>query len=111
MFGLKSKTTAQPAEKKAEQPGSGAALNQHFWMPFSANRDFRANPRMIAGAEGRYYIDDQGRKLFDSLSGLWTCGAGHIADDLAHLETKRTIRNIRSVTMACSAVLRRSPGG
>ena len=82
MFGLKSKTTAQSAEKTAEQPGSGTALNQHFWMPFSANRDFRANPRMIAGAEGRYYIDDQGRKLFDSLSGLWTCGAGHNREEI-----------------------------
>nr|WP_298410839.1 aspartate aminotransferase family protein [uncultured Halomonas sp.] len=46
-------------------------------MPFSSNRDFHANPRVIAGAEGRYFIDDQGRRLFDSLSGLWTCGAGH----------------------------------
>ncbi|BBI53821.1 hypothetical protein HORIV_62420 [Vreelandella olivaria] len=51
-------------------------------MPFSANRDFRANPRVIAGAEGRYYIDDQGRKLFDSLSGLWTCGAGHNREEI-----------------------------
>src|SRR5690554_730620 len=52
-------------------------LNHHYWMPFSANRDFHANPRVITGAEGRYYIDDRGRRLFDSLSGLWTCGAGH----------------------------------
>ena len=82
MFGLKSglkyRTTshAHPADER------GTALNQHFWMPFSANRDFRANPRMIAGAEGRYYIDDQGRKLFDSLSGLWTCGAGHNREEI-----------------------------
>ncbi len=53
------------------------ALNQHYWMPFSSNRDFHANPRVIAGAEGRYFIDDQGRRLFDSLSGLWCSGAGH----------------------------------
>nr|WP_299240733.1 aspartate aminotransferase family protein [uncultured Halomonas sp.] len=46
-------------------------------MPFSSNRDFHANPRVIAGAEGRYFIDDQGRRLFDSLSGLWCSGAGH----------------------------------
>ncbi|MCS2610480.1 aspartate aminotransferase family protein [Halomonas sp. wenzhen-202101] len=46
-------------------------------MPFSANRDFRQHPRMITGADGRYFTDDKGRKLFDSLSGLWTCGAGH----------------------------------
>lgn len=63
-------------------------LNHHYWMPFTANRDFHANPRMIAGAEGRYFIDDQGRRIFDSLSGLWTCGAGHnrqqIRDAVAH---------------------------
>ncbi|GAB2722546.1 beta-alanine--pyruvate aminotransferase [Halomonas garicola] len=53
------------------------ALNRHFWMPFSSHRDFHANPRVIKGAEGRYFIDDQGRKLFDSLSGLWCSGAGH----------------------------------
>ncbi len=46
-------------------------------MPFSANRDFRLNPRHIVAAEGRYFIDDKGRRLFDSLSGLWTTGAGH----------------------------------
>lgn len=46
-------------------------------MPFSANRDFHLNPRHIVAAEGRYFIDDKGRRLFDSLSGLWTTGAGH----------------------------------
>ena len=57
-------------------------LNSHYWMPFSSNRDFRENPRLIAGAEGRYLIDDQGRRLFDSLSGLWTCGAGHNREEI-----------------------------
>lgn len=75
-----------PEAGSREQHGS--QLNQHYWMPFTANRDFHANPRMIAGAEGRYFIDDQGRRIFDSLSGLWTCGAGHnrqqIRDAVAH---------------------------
>lgn len=57
--------------------GSGSEVNTHFWMPFTANRDFHAHPRLIAGAAGRYFIDDRGRRLFDSLSGLWSCGAGH----------------------------------
>nr|WP_275425957.1 aspartate aminotransferase family protein [Salinicola peritrichatus] len=46
-------------------------------MPFTANRDFHAHPRLVAGAEGRYLVTPGGRRLFDSLSGLWTCGAGH----------------------------------
>lgn len=54
-----------------------ASLSQAYWMPFTANRDFRSTPRMITGADGRYFIDRQGRRLFDSLSGLWSCGAGH----------------------------------
>ncbi|MGY2489246.1 aminotransferase class III-fold pyridoxal phosphate-dependent enzyme [Cupriavidus sp. CP313] len=46
-------------------------------MPFSANRSFLQAPRLIVAAEGRYLIDADGRKVFDGLSGLWTCGAGH----------------------------------
>ncbi|QEM83615.1 aminotransferase class III-fold pyridoxal phosphate-dependent enzyme [Halomonas binhaiensis] len=63
-------------------PRDDNALNSHYWMPFSSNRDFRENPRLITGAEGRYLIDDQGRRLFDSLSGLWTCGAGHNREEI-----------------------------
>ncbi|EWG98055.1 hypothetical protein Q427_32670 [Halomonas sp. BC04] len=66
-------TSPTGREAAAGHPG----LNRHLWMPFSSNRDFHANPRMITAAEGRYFIDDKGRRLFDSLSGLWTSGAGH----------------------------------
>ncbi|MGX9417868.1 aminotransferase class III-fold pyridoxal phosphate-dependent enzyme [Vibrio sp. WJH972] len=48
-----------------------------YWMPYTSNREFKQNPRMITGADGAYYIDDRGRRIFDGLSGLWTCGAGH----------------------------------
>ena len=47
------------------------------WMPFTGNRQFKQDPRLIVSAEGRYYTDAEGRKIFDGLSGLWTCGAGH----------------------------------
>ncbi|MGG4606081.1 aspartate aminotransferase family protein [Paenalcaligenes sp. Me131] len=54
------------------------ALNlQAHWMPFSANRNFHRDPRMIVGADNNWLIDADGRKVFDSLSGLWCCGAGH----------------------------------
>jgi beta-alanine--pyruvate transaminase len=43
----------------------------------SANRAFQQDPRIIVAADGNYFIDDKGRRIFDSLSGLWTCGAGH----------------------------------
>lgn len=48
-----------------------------FWMPFTANRQFKADPRLIVSADGNYYQDQHGRKIFDGLSGLWTCGLGH----------------------------------
>ena len=47
------------------------------WMPFSGNREFKAHPRMIVGAEGAYYTDADGRKILDGLSGLWCSGLGH----------------------------------
>ncbi len=47
------------------------------WMPFSANRAFQQDPRIIVAADGNHFIDDKGRRIFDSLSSLWTCGAGH----------------------------------
>ncbi|CAO3426401.1 aminotransferase class III-fold pyridoxal phosphate-dependent enzyme [Azospirillum doebereinerae] len=51
-------------------------LDAH-WMPFTANREFKANPRVLVKAEGCWYWDAEGRKIYDSLSGLWCCGAGH----------------------------------
>jgi beta-alanine--pyruvate transaminase len=51
-------------------------LDAH-WMPFTGNRQFKAAPRMIVGAEGAYYIDSDGKRIFDGLSGLWCCGLGH----------------------------------
>jgi beta-alanine--pyruvate transaminase len=53
-----------------------AWLDAH-WMPFTGNREFKANPRMIVGAEGAYYIDADGKKILDGLSGLWCSGLGH----------------------------------
>ncbi|MDF1678731.1 MAG: aminotransferase class III-fold pyridoxal phosphate-dependent enzyme [Legionellaceae bacterium] len=48
-----------------------------YWMPFTGNREFKQHPRLITRAKGRYYYDKDGRKIFDGLSGLWTCGIGH----------------------------------
>ncbi|MGD9509981.1 MAG: aspartate aminotransferase family protein [Geminicoccaceae bacterium] len=48
-----------------------------FWMPFTANRDFKARPRMIDRAEGMHYVMTDGRRLLDATAGLWCCNAGH----------------------------------
>ncbi|MEZ5572491.1 MAG: aspartate aminotransferase family protein [Halioglobus sp.] len=47
------------------------------WMPYTGNRQFKQDPRMIVAAEGVHFIDDKGRRILDGLSGLWCCGAGH----------------------------------
>ena len=48
-----------------------------YWLPFTANRDFNAKPRVISGASGHYYTLDDGTRLYDTFSGLWTSGLGH----------------------------------
>jgi beta-alanine--pyruvate transaminase len=53
------------------------------WMPFTGNRQFKADPRIITGAEGVHYIDAGGRRILDGLSGLWTCGLGHGRREIA----------------------------
>ncbi|MFA9218154.1 MAG: aspartate aminotransferase family protein [Sphingomonadaceae bacterium] len=62
--------------KQAEQRTDAAWLEAH-WMPFSGNRNFKAEPRIIVGGKGCYYTDNDGRQIFDGLSGLWCCGLGH----------------------------------
>ncbi|QHQ34212.1 aspartate aminotransferase family protein [Algicella marina] len=48
-----------------------------FWMPFTANRQFKAAPRMFVAAEGVHYTTAEGRQVLDGTSGLWCCNAGH----------------------------------
>lgn len=50
---------------------------QAHWMPFTANRQFHRDPRLVTRAQGNYLFDQDGRQIFDALSGLWCCGAGH----------------------------------
>lgn len=64
------------------RPRTDAAWLDAHWMPYTGNRDFKANPRMMASAEGCYYTDLDGRKIFDGLSGLWTCGLGHARTEI-----------------------------
>ena len=63
-------------------------LDAH-WMPFTANRSFKQDPRLIVSAEGNYYTDAEGRKIFDGLSGLWTCGAGHSRPEITEAVAKQ----------------------
>ncbi len=48
-----------------------------FWMPFTANRQFKAAPRLLVSAEGMHYRADDGRTVLDGTAGLWCVNAGH----------------------------------
>jgi beta-alanine--pyruvate transaminase len=48
-----------------------------FWMPFTANRQFKAAPRLFVAAERVHYVTDDGRRVLDGTSGLWCVNAGH----------------------------------
>ncbi|MFC6489182.1 aspartate aminotransferase family protein [Nitratireductor sp. GCM10026969] len=48
-----------------------------FWMPFTANRQFKQAPRMLVAAKDMHYTADDGRKVLDATSGLWCVNAGH----------------------------------
>lgn len=48
-----------------------------FWMPFTANRQFKAEPRLLESAEGMHYTDTDGRTVLDGTAGLWCTNAGH----------------------------------
>ncbi|MGB1142775.1 MAG: aminotransferase class III-fold pyridoxal phosphate-dependent enzyme, partial [Halioglobus sp.] len=61
---------------------TGEALDA-YWMPFTANRQFKRDPRMLVAAEGVYYRDDKGRRILDCVSGLWCTGAGHNRPEIA----------------------------
>jgi len=48
-----------------------------FWMPFTANRQFKAAPRLLARAEGMHYWTADGQRILDGVAGLWCVNAGH----------------------------------
>lgn len=53
-----------------------------FWMPFSDNRGFKANPRMFVAAEGMHYTAAAGHKVLDATGGLWCVNAGHARPEI-----------------------------
>ena len=63
-------------------------LDAH-WMPYTSNRNFKRDPRIIVGADNNFLIDESGRRIFDSLSGLWTCGAGHNRKEIQEAVAKQ----------------------
>jgi beta-alanine--pyruvate transaminase len=60
-----------------------------FWMPFTANRQFKAQPRLLARAEGMHYWTEDGRKVLDGVAGLWCVNAGHGRKEITEAVSKQ----------------------
>ena len=54
----------------------------NFWMPFTANRQYKAAPRLLVSAKGMYYTSHDGRRILDGTGGLWCVNAGHCRDEI-----------------------------
>src|SRR5687768_14221211 len=66
-----------PARAAADPATAAPDRTDAFWMPFTANRQFKAGPRLLASAEGMFYRTPDGREILDGTAGLWCCNAGH----------------------------------
>jgi beta-alanine--pyruvate transaminase len=75
---MRAAETGQPPMASPGNPGlaRGAALDA-YWMPFTANRQFKQAPRLMVRAQGMHYWDDRGRQVLDAVAGLWCVNAGH----------------------------------
>ena len=65
-----------------DRPATPLSLDE-YWMPFTPNREFKHDPRMIVRAEGMYYWNERGDKLIDASSGLFCVNAGHGRKEIA----------------------------
>ena len=58
------------------------------WMPFTANRHFKAKPRILARAKGMHFWTDDGRQILDGVAGLWCVNAGHSRPEITSAVAK-----------------------
>ena len=67
--------TAKPAVRETASRAPNDLLP--YWMPFTANRQFKSHPRLLVAAQGLHYTSAEGHKVLDGTAGLWCCNAGH----------------------------------
>ena len=72
--------------------GRPNSLEEH-WMPFTGNRDFKENPRLVVRSEGMYCWDHKGGQLIDGSSGLFCCPAGHGRQEIADAVYRQMTEN------------------
>ena len=62
-----------------------------FWMPFTANRQFKSKPRVMVSAQGMHYTSEDGRQILDGTAGLWCVNAGHSRPEIAEAVQKQVM--------------------
>jgi beta-alanine--pyruvate transaminase len=62
-----------------------------FWMPYTANRQFKANPRLLVSARDMHYVAADGRRILDATAGLWCCNAGHARPRIVEAVQKQVV--------------------
>src|SRR5512145_1218638 len=70
-------------------PTTERADLEAFWMPFTANRQFKAHPRLLARAEVMHYWTEDGRKVLDGVAGVWCVNAGHGRKEITEAVSKQ----------------------
>lgn len=63
-----------------------------LWMPFTANRQFKAEPRVLVAAEGMWYQAEDGRSILDGTAGLWCTNAGHGRAEITRAVSEQVAR-------------------
>ena len=61
----------------------------HYWVPFTPNRLFKKDPRLLVRAEGMYFWNDRGDQLLDGVSGLFCCALGHGRPEILEAVTRQ----------------------
>ncbi|MEG4345548.1 aspartate aminotransferase family protein [Microcoleus sp. A003_D6] len=63
-----------------------------YWMPFTANRQFKANPRILVSAKDMHFTTDDNRSILDGTAGLWCVNAGHAREKIAEAVKQQVLR-------------------
>ena len=71
------------ATPEAPPPGPDKENLEAYWMPFTANRQFKSAPRLLTGAKDMHYVASDGRQVLDGTAGLWCVNLGHGRTEIA----------------------------
>ena len=79
-----------PDEKALRHLNTSLNLDA-LWMPFTANRQFKAAPRFLVSAKDMHYQTQDGRKVLDGVAGLWAVNAGHCRAPIVEADRKSVV--------------------